>query len=335
MKKYIYLLLLLGSVCRAFPQTTTGTLAPKPVYRDPVFDGAADPTLIWNRTTKKWNMFYTNRRATDTTEAGVSWVHGTEIGIAESTDGANWKYTGIAKIDYKPDSGYTYWAPEIVEYKGLYHMYLTYVPGVFGDWHHPRNIIHLTSKNLTNWKFESTLHLVNDHVIDPCVIQLPDGTWRMWYNNETDHKSTYYADSPDLYHWTNGNKAIFDQPGEGPKAFRWQNKYWMITDVWAGLAVYSSDDLKNWVRQAGGNILADAGKGTDDGVKGGHCDVRVSKNGRAYLYYFVHPGIKNAGGSRFQKQRSSIQVVELKYLDGKIVCDRDSPTFVDLKPQRL
>lgn len=277
-------------------------------------------------------MFYTNRRATDTTTSGVSWVHGTEIGIAESKEGAKWTYTGIAKIDYKPDSGYTYWAPEIIDFKGVYHMYLTYVPGVFKDWHHPRYIIHLTSENLQNWKYQSTLSLVNDHVIDPCVIQLPNGKWRMFYNNETDHKSIYFADSPDLNQWTDGSKAIYDQPGEGPKAFRWHNKYWLITDVWEGLGVYSSDDLKTWVRQTGGNLLSDEGKGTDDGVKGGHCDVRVSSNGRAYLYYFVHPGIKNAHGSRFQKQRTSIQVVELKYIDGKITCDRDSPTYVDLKP---
>ncbi|PTQ93651.1 glycosyl hydrolase family 43 [Mucilaginibacter yixingensis] len=331
MKKHIYLIALLFMTCPAFAQSTTGTLAPKPVYRDPVFNGAADPTLIWNRTKKQWFMFYTNRRATDTTDFGVSWVHGTDIGIATSADGAGWKYLGTAKINYKPDSGYTYWAPEIIEHKGLYHMYLTYVPGVFADWHHPRNIIHLTSKNLTDWKFESTLHLVNDKVIDPCVLQLPDGTWRMWYNNEADKKSIYYADSPDLYHWTDGSKVIDDQRGEGPKTFKWLNQYWMITDVWEGLAVYSSADLKTWTRQEGGNLLAGAGKGADDGVKGGHCDVRISANGRAYLYYFVHPGIR-IKGSRYQQQRSSIQVVELKYEDGKIVCDRDTPTYVDLEP---
>lgn len=54
-----------------------GALAPKPLFRDPVYDGAADPTIIWNRGEKKWFMFYTNRRATDTINGGVSWVHGT------------------------------------------------------------------------------------------------------------------------------------------------------------------------------------------------------------------------------------------------------------------
>ena len=61
--------------------------APKPLFGDPVFDGAADLVIIWNKQAQKWWMFYTNRRATDTTARGVTWVHGTRIGIAESADG--------------------------------------------------------------------------------------------------------------------------------------------------------------------------------------------------------------------------------------------------------
>jgi len=40
----------------------------------------------------------------------------------------------------------------------------------------------------------------------------------MWYNNEVDRKSIYYADSPDLYEWDDKGKAMGDRPGEGPKA---------------------------------------------------------------------------------------------------------------------
>jgi len=310
-----------------------GVPAPKPLFRDPVYDGAADPTVIWNRAEKKWFMFYTNRRAKDTTIGGVAWVHSTRIGIAESKDGANWKYRDTADIAYRPDAGYTFWAPEVIDYKGLYHMYLTYVPGIFNDWNHPRVIIHLTSKNLLNWKYESTLKLVNEKVIDPCVMQLPDGTWRMWYNNEKDSKSIYYANSPDLYHWTDGQKAVHDQPGEGPKVFKWKDKYWMITDVWRGLAVYSSDDMMNWTRQQGGNLLSAPGKGADDGSIGDHCDVRVTPHGRAYLFYFVHPGRGAAApkAGKYDKQRSSLQVTELKMIDGKLTCDRDEVTYMDLK----
>jgi hypothetical protein len=47
-------------------------------------------------------MLYTNRRANvPGLEDGVSWVHGTPIGIAESTDGgANWNCRCDASINY-------------------------------------------------------------------------------------------------------------------------------------------------------------------------------------------------------------------------------------------
>ena len=56
-----------------------GKLAAKPLFRDPVYDGAADPTVIWNKKEKKWFMFYTNRLANAKGLDGVSWVHGTRI----------------------------------------------------------------------------------------------------------------------------------------------------------------------------------------------------------------------------------------------------------------
>src|SRR5262245_66013302 len=79
-----------------------GEVAAKTLFRDPVYDGAADPTVIWNQAEKKWFMFYTNRRANLTNGVdGVTWVHGTKIGIAESSDGgATWKYRGTADIAY-------------------------------------------------------------------------------------------------------------------------------------------------------------------------------------------------------------------------------------------
>ncbi|MDQ0877727.1 hypothetical protein QFZ77_006386 [Paenibacillus sp. V4I3] len=32
-----------------------------PLFRDPFYDGAADPVVIWNRQTKEWWMIYTNQ----------------------------------------------------------------------------------------------------------------------------------------------------------------------------------------------------------------------------------------------------------------------------------
>jgi hypothetical protein len=309
-----------------------GHLAPKPVYSDPVYNGAADPCIVWNKKAKKWWMFYTNRRAADKNAVGVTWVHGTRIGIAESADGANWKYVDTANINYRPTAEYTHWAPEIIEYKGLYHMYLTYVPGIFTDWHHPRNIIHLTSTDLRNWKYQSTLKLATDKVIDPDVYAMPDGSWRMWYNNESDHKSIYYADSKDLYTWTDKGKAIRDMPGEGPVVFNFKGHTWMIVDNWKGMGVYQSSDMLNWKRQEE-RLVELPGTGKDDQAIGGHADV-VVKGDHAYLYYFTHPGrskLNPAPADSFEARRSVIQVAELHYIDGKLTCDRDQPVYVNLK----
>jgi hypothetical protein len=211
-------------------------------------------------------------------------------------------------------------------------MYLSLVPGMHADWGGTRDILHLTSPDLLQWTYQSTLKLSSNRVIDACVLRLPDGRWRMWYNNENDHKSIYYAESPDLYTWTDCAKAVGDQAGEGPKVFYWQDRYWMITDVWHGLAVYSSQDAATWQRQPE-NILQAPGTGPDDLVMGNHADVVVN-NGRAYVFYFTHPGRQGPDGGKdtYEQRRSSIQVVELQYVDGKLTCDRNQPTRIDLRP---
>jgi len=297
---------------------------PKPLYDDPVYHGAADPVIIYNKTKKCWWMFYTNRRASNV-DTTVQWVHGTRIGIAESKDGIKWKYVDTANINYRPDPGYTHWAPDVIEENGIYHMYLTYVPGTFTDWNHPRVIVHLSSLDLQNWNFESTLKLVNEKVIDASVYKINDTLYRLWYNNERDGKSIYYADSRDLYNWTDKGKAIAAR-GEGPKAFAWQGKYFMVIDAWKGMEVFSSEDLLNWKKQ-NSRILETPGNGKDDQAIGGHCDVVVN-NGRAYVYYFTHPGrnkLHQALKGTFDDKRSVIQVAELKYVNGEITCDRDNP----------
>jgi hypothetical protein len=192
------------------------------------------------------------------------------------------------------------------------------VPGVFNEWGHPRNIIHLTSRDLIHWDYQSTLPLASDRVIDASVFQLPDGNWRMYYNNERAGKSMFYADSPDLYHWTDAGKQIIRDRGEGAKVFRWKDRYWMLIDAWDGLGVFSSSDMTTWQRQEK-NILREAGTGKDDGEKGQHCDVVVSGD-RAYVFYFVH-----------QNERvTRLQVAELKLENGEITCDRNQPTYIDL-----
>ncbi|MDQ8181673.1 family 43 glycosylhydrolase [Pelagicoccus sp. SDUM812005] len=318
---------------------TPAKVASKPLFRDPIHDGAADPVVIWNELRGRWWMFYTNRRAKVEGLNGVQWVHGTHIGIAESTDqGATWKRYSQASIHGLPPElqvkDPTHWAPEVIRGpNGDYHMYLTFVPGVFDDWGHPRVIIHLTSQDLENWHYQSTLPLINEKVIDACVIQLGENHWRLWYNNELDGKSIYYADSFDLYHWEDQGKAVGDKAGEGPKVFRWKGFYWMVTDVWAGLGVYRSDDAIQWQRQSGDNLLEAPGNGADDGVIGGHPDV-VVQGDRAFLFYFTHPGRAKASlPDGYETRRSSIQVVELRYEDGKLQADRDQETRIKLDPR--
>lgn len=305
-------------------------IAPQPLYNDPVYHGAADPVIIYNKKAKKWWMFYTNRRAS-INDSTVQWVHGTRIGIAESKDGIRWKYKDTANINYRPDSGYTFWAPDITEKKGTYHMYLTYVPGTFKDWNHPRVIIHLTSTDLLNWNYESVLSLVNQKVIDASVFKVNDSLWRMWYNNEKDGKSIWYAESNDLYHWTDKGKAITTR-GEGPKVFYWQQQYFMIVDAWKGMEIFFSDDLLHWKKQAH-RILENPGKGKDDQAIGGHCDVVVCNN-RAMVFYFTHPGRSKANPAAkgsFEDKRSVIQLAELKYVNGEIICDRDEEVNIKLQ----
>ncbi len=315
--------------------TNNGTpkLANKPLYRDSIYDGAADPTLIFNHNTGTWYMFYTNRRAKLVGDDlnDVSWVHGTPIGIAESKDnGASWQYVSDAKIYYGDDST-TFWAPEVIYAKGQYHMYLTIVPGIYKDWSHARKISHFTSDDLLNWKYESDIKLASDKVIDACIFQMSDTLWRMWYNNEEDHKSIYYADSKNLIDWTDKGKIIREggKPGEGPKVFYWNNQYNMIVDEWKGQGFYTSNDAVYWNRQAN-RILDIPGNGPEDGVIGQHSDVKVSGD-QAFIFYFVHPGRKIAEPSPYDFARSLIQVGKLENADGQITCNRDKPVYIYLK----
>jgi len=313
-------------------RTKGDKLADKPLFRDPIYDGAADPVLIWNRKDKLWYMFYTNRRATDESLPGVLWVHSTAIGIATSSDGATWKYKGTANIDFKPDAEPTYWAPDVIEHKGVYHMYLTYVHGSSTNWGLPGTIVHLTSHDLMNWKYESSLKLISNKVIDATVMHLPDGRWRMWYIDE--RKRTLYAESDNLYHWTDYGVIDGISRCEGPKVFRWKGKYWLVVDEWKGYAVYSSDDALNWTRQPG-NILQHPGKGLDDYTVALHGDV-VVHNDRAWVFYFTHPG-RTAPNlpDNHSTRRSSIQVAEL-FIDANqtVYCDRDTPTYINLTKRK-
>jgi sucrose-6-phosphate hydrolase SacC (GH32 family) len=301
------------------------------LFHDPIHDGAADPVVVWNRARKTWWMFYTNRRADLDDPNGVTWVRGTHIGIAESADGgAHWHYVSEADIPYgQPD--YTFWAPEVIDVDGTYHMFLTVVPGTFDTWQHPRHILHLTSKDLLHWTPLDNVNLDSDRTIDACVFRLPNGDWRLWYKNEADSSKVYFSDSPDLVHWTAKGIATTNH-GEGPVVFQWHGSYWLINDPHAGLAVFRSDDLATWHQQSD-NLLREPGTRPTDRAMGSHADVVVDAAGRAWLFYFTQQGGENASANtKGAGRRSVLQVTELHEKNGILTVDRNAPAMIHMLP---
>jgi hypothetical protein len=294
-----------------------------PLFRDPIYDGAADPTIIWNREAKEWWIIYTNRRANVECHKNA-WVHGTDLGIASSSDGGkNWNYRGVIQgLDFENGRN-TFWAPEILWHDGLYHMYVSYIQGVPYDWEgHKRQIVHYTSCNLWDWKFESVLKLSSEYVIDAAVHKLPNGRWRMWYKDEANQSYTYAADSNDLFNWEVVGPVITGFAHEGPNVFFWKNSYWMVVDQWCGLGVYKSEDGEKWVRN--GILLNEGGHRKDDGTIGLHADVHVQGE-NAYIFYFTHPDRnKDTDEQSYKSKRSSLQVAKLEMQNDLLICDRNA-----------
>ena len=302
--------------------------APAPLYRDPIHDGAADPTVVWHRGERAWWLVYTSRRA-NVDSPGVAYCHGSDIGVASSADGgATWRYRGTMRgLEWEPGRN-TFWAPEILWHAGLYHMYVSYVPGVPHDWSGSRHILHMTSEDLWDWRLQSRLQLSSDRVIDACVHPLPDGRWRMWYKDEARGSHIYAADTRDLYRWTEVGAVLADRAQEGPNVFRLGDWYWMVTDPWQGLAVHRSPDAERW--QPFGTILRDPGTRPDDQAQARHADVLVQGDA-AYIFYFTHPqeGVRVpeavSGVIPYALRRTSVQVARLEVRGETLTCDRDRP----------
>ena len=322
------ILFLVIAVASFFPAIAQQHRAPAPMYRDPITDGAADPVVFWNDVEKCWWMLYTQRRANQET-ADVAYCYGNPIGIAQSDDnGASWYYRGT--LDLKIDRGHnTFWAPEIVYDKGVYHLFVAYIKGVRNQWGGRARLVHFTSKNLWDWKYRGPLDVGSENAIDITVFKKPDGTWRAWYKDETAGAHTFYSDSHDLFHWTKGQQAIGGVACEGPKVFQFKDYYWMITDEWHGFRLYRSSDLSNWERQ--GILLGEASSRPQDRPQGAHGDVVVTGD-KAYVFYFTHPGrdshphspLSNIGNQAYELRRSVIQCGELVFKDGTLECNHEA-----------
>jgi lysophospholipase L1-like esterase len=290
--------------------------APAPLFDDPLWHGAADPTVIWAPDEKEWRIYYTQRRAALKNPNGVDWCHGSAIGIAASTDGIEWKYAGICRGDEglgEPiERKCSWWAPCVIRHDGQFHLFVACVDGIYTKWTGKRTIKHFTSRDGKTWKYQMTLPLSSENCIDPCIYRIGD-KWLVWYKDEGHGSRTYAAESPDLKNWKVTGPAVTDMHHEAPLVWRWKGAYWMIVDAWAGLRIYrSADGLGNWRYNT--TILATPGKRAKDGVQGGHPFV-LEQGDRPVAFYHVH----------FAKDRETVlQAAELDMdAAGKVICNRD------------
>jgi hypothetical protein len=311
----------------AAPETSARRTAPAPLFRDPVHDGAADPTLVWNREEKTWWILYTARRADADAEPGVRWAHGSDIGLASTPDGGRmWEYRGVARglgIG-APGERDTLWAPEVVRHGGLYHAFVSYVRGVPETWKGTRDILHYTSTNLVDWRFEGN---AVPGAIDACVQRLPDGRFRMWFKNEQRKVHGTVRDSEDLFSWRPA-RAEMPEPkpgqGEGPDVMFWKGSFWMVKDTWKGIAVFRSPDADRWEKT--GVLLDSPGKRPGDGGVGSHPGLLALDAETAWIFYFVHqPGPEPAS------RHSWLQVARLRFDGRTLTCDRDEDVELDLR----
>lgn len=294
-------------------------IAPAPLFRDPIYDGATDPVVIWNREEACFFMFYTQRRSTSV-QVGFSSIHGSKIGVASSKDGVKWLYRGVLEqLDFEPGHN-TFWAPEIIFAQGQYHMYVSYITGIPTDWNYERKIIHYTAKNLWHWKLEGEIRLSSNRVIDACVYEIAPNRYKMWYKDEVNHSHTYAAVSEDLYHWEVLGAEITDCAHEGPNVFELGKSQWMITDFWKGLGVYRSQDFTAWTRCENA-LLTQPGNRSMDKALGHHADVVVAGE-EAYLFYFCHPNELSSEDER-DRAVTAVQVARLLVDGDTLVCDRD------------
>jgi hypothetical protein len=312
-----------------------------PLWRDPLYDGAADPTISYDFLTQEWFIHYTQRRASDRTLGNRSWCFGTDIAAAVSADkGITWKYLGPARGLKWEEGINTFWAPDIFLGKdGRHHMFLTYIShrtlrGGGTSWRGgTQRVAHYSSESLRGpWHFYGLIpNLVN--VLDPDVRQLPDGRYKMWFKDIRARGQTGAAISSDLKVWerlsaleTNGVP-----PHEAPNCFFWKGFWWLLVDPMAapGIFVLRSTDALNWVRQEQ-PILHFGGVRPLDANDGNHVDVVVLDNERALVFYFVHPGRPCCESDRrsLQFRYSAIQVAELEFVrspdgQGRLKCRRD------------
>lgn len=305
---------------------------PAELYRDPVYDGATDPTVVI--ADGIWWMFYTQRRATHPDPGpGVAWVHGSRIGVAQSPDGLAWSYAGTLEPDAAgltlragPPPGeveVTHWAPDVIHDGERWRMYLTEIDGIPDRWPgFARKIVEYTSDDLGTWQRRGPIPLDSDRVIDAAVARCPDGLWRLWFKDEAADSVTKVAASADLSDWHVEGTAIGGRAHEGPYVCELGGHWWMIVDEWRGMGVYRSDDAIAWVRQGGADAVI-LGAGEVSGSGFGHHGSGVRDGDDIWFYFFGHPQLTRTDGTEqvtADERRCAVYRTRLIASTGKLTC---------------
>lgn len=303
--------------------------APAPLFRCPITDGAADPSVVWLQDEEAWLVYYTARRANLPLQ-GVGWVYGTQIGIARSDDrGHTWEYVGVCQNLGRGRQAETFWAPHVFLDNGVFHLFVTYIPriGGGGGWGGRGQIAHYTSDDGEDWRDEGLVDVGSDNVIDAAIARLSGGRWLLVFRDDNAGVKTAKCVSDDLKTWTRLEDVTGNKAHEGPLVFQWRNAYWLVCDEWQGLGVYRSDDGVHY--DHAGVLLDKPGRRPDDTDRGRHPGVALVGD-RAFLFYFTHPGRTTDSLQKSSDQtttheanRSSLQIAEIELRDGTLFINRD------------
>lgn len=238
-------------------------VASSPLYRDPLFDGAHDPEMVWNYAEQcYWLLYLQNRYNIPLTDpAPLGRTSLTDIGLASTPDGGrSWIYRGVAegldvpasaRADELPPSGTqqyggaTWWRPAVTFADDIYHAFWVMWessrgmkgpdgPGAYANW----NLVHYTSNNLKSWQYNQTVR-TNSFAYDSDVFRLADGRYILFSTGQTRpvRGNPKVLQSRDLYRWSEctdpGLQVNID---EGPHA-TWND----MSIKWRGFAFINWD----------------------------------------------------------------------------------------------